>query len=205
MAKDLKVHYTELLKTHGRNIKAVQLVSTADQYKRFEIICQNISEQESVIDLGCGLGDMLKFLREKGFKGKYLGADFVEGFINANEDYFVEDNNASFTSLDIVKDVLPSSYDHVILSGVFNNIMQDNDEFMRITLQKMFKAARRSIRFNMMSTYVDYQADDLYYFDPREVFDFCKNNLSGLVTLRHDYGLGENNFAYEFSIFVKKA
>ena len=68
----------------------------------------------------------------------------------------------------------------------------------------MFAAANKEISFNMMSTYVDYQADDLFYFDPLKIFDFCKKELSPLVMLKHDYALGEKNYPYEFSIFVQK-
>ncbi len=204
MVDDLKTYYSNLLDQHGRSPKATQHVSTVDQYKRFKILCQNVSPKSSVIDLGCGLGDMLVYLRDEGLKGSYLGADFVEGFIDKNNDFFSSEHDASFIHFDILSDVLPSNYDHVILSGVFNNIMEDNHYFMKTCLKKMFAAANKEISFNMMSTYVDYQADDLFYFDPLKIFDFCKKELSPLVMLKHDYALGEKNYPYEFSIFVQK-
>jgi hypothetical protein len=39
---------------------------------------------------------------------------------------------------------------------------------------------------------------DLYYADPRAIFDHCKRTFSRWVALLHDYGL------YEFTILVRK-
>jgi hypothetical protein len=40
--------------------------------------------------------------------------------------------------------------------------------------------------------------DDLYYADPRVIFDHCKRSFSRWVALLHDYGL------YEFTIIVRR-
>ena len=68
----------------------------------------------------------------------------------------------------------------------------------------MSAAANQTISFNMLSTYVDYQDDALYYFDPKEVFHFCKEEISPSVNVKHDYGLGGNNYPYEFTVLIRK-
>ena len=95
-------------------------------------------------------------------------------------------------------------YDYVFLSGVFNNIMENNWEFMKLTLRKMFNACNKGIAFNAMSTYVDYFDEELFYVDPCKVFDFCKKELSSKVTLRNDYLIKENSIPFEFAIYVYK-
>ena len=52
----------------------------------------------------------------------------------------------------------------------------------------------------MLSTYSDpdRRRDDLYYADPREMFDICSRRFSPRVSLLHDYPL------YEFTIIVRK-
>jgi hypothetical protein len=91
-----------------------------------------------------------------------------------------------------------------MLSGVFNNVMPNAQTFLQAVLRNMFAAARRGIAFNAMSTYVDFLAKDLTYFDPGEVFRFCKEELSPLVCLRHDYTVKPNVVPYEFAMYVYK-
>jgi hypothetical protein len=68
----------------------------------------------------------------------------------------------------------------------------------------MFQSCQKGIAFNAMSTYVDFQVDDLYYSNPLAVFDFCKKNLSRKVTLKHDYILREGSIPFEYVIYVYK-
>ena len=205
MADNLKEYYENLYETHGRHSASVQHVSYEEQCKRFKILTQNIDATDSIIDLGCGLADLYAYLKTQHFIGQYLGLDFVENFIHSNEELYREDQQSHFKVFDLYLDELPIGFDHVILSGVFNNLMKDNEEFMKMTVLKMFNAAKQSISFNMLSTYVDFQDNDLYYYDPKGVFDFCKKEISPLVTLKHDYGLGANNYPYEFTVFIRKS
>ena len=60
---------------------------------------------------------------------------------------------------------------------------------------------RRGLAFNLLTTYVDWRKDDLYYADPGRYFDFCRRELSRYVTLVHDYrwGSGRCSFTKEAS------
>ncbi len=204
MMGNLKKYYQNLYEVHGRNSKSVQHVSYMEQRKRFEILSDNVGLKDKVIDLGCGLADFYFYLKSNGFEGQYLGLDFVDQFIKSNREHYWGDQNAKFQVFDLYQDYIVPEYDHIILCGVFNNKMADNYSFMKTSVRKMYAAANQSISFNMLSTYVDYQDDALYYFDPKEVFDFCKKEISPFVTLKHDYGLGGNNYPYEFTLFIRK-
>lgn len=204
MMTSLKEYYQNLYARHGRASESVQHVSFEEQSKRFKILLDNVGLNDNVIDLGCGLADLYFYMKSKGFEGKYLGLDFVDQFIKSNLEYYQGDQNAEFEVFDLYQDCIVSDYDHIILCGVFNNIMADNYSFMKLAVSKMYASANQSISFNLLSTYVDYKDDTLYYFDPKEVFDFCKKEISPLVTLKHDYGLGANNYPYEFTVFIRK-
>ena len=200
---DLKEHFKELYREHGNSPKSVHWTDTKTQEKRFEILLEVDRNLESVMDVGCGLGDMYKYLLSRGYKGKYCGTDFVEEFIQAASKNFTA-TNAVFKLNDIKNEELPSGYDYVLLSGVFNNKTGDNKEFMLDTINKMFAACKKGIAFNAMSTYVDYQDEILYYSDPLEVFDYCKKNLTRKVTLRHDYLVKQNSIPYEYALYLYK-
>jgi len=200
MIENLKQYYQELLIKHGPSPEAVQHIHKSSQYKRFEILTSIAKKNDSIVDIGCGLGDMFQYLTEQKFSGRYLGLDFVEEFIMLAKKKYSP--RASFQQCDLLTEEVPSGYDYIILSGVFNNKMQNNHEFMLTTLEKMFSSCKKGIAFNAMSTYVDYQDDNLYYTDPLYIFDFCKKKLSRNVTLKHDYILKQGSIPYEYTIFV---
>jgi SAM-dependent methyltransferase len=206
MIDDLKAYYQNLLTQHGDSPLSVQHISTDSQFKRFEILNAIDKNAHSIIDIGCGLGDMYKYLMNNQYKGRYLGLDFLADFIDlANNKYAHHKNqDVGFQVCDLNQDDIPKGYDYILLSGVFNNKMENNEEFMLTTLKKMFASANKGIAFNAMSTYVDYQDDELYYSDPLVIFDFCKRNLSHAVTLKHDYLVKTDSIPYEYTIYVYK-
>ena len=200
---DVKAHYKALFGEHGNSAKAVQWGDDASQHSRFEILAQVAPKLGSVVDVGCGLGHLYEHLRAREPDLRYTGLDFVPEFIDAARATFHE-TNAEFQVFDVFNDPMPKGSDFALLSGVFNNLMDDNWGFMTHALRAMFDAAERGIAFNAMSTYVDYRDPGLYYVDPCAVFDFCKHNLSKKVTLRHDYSLSEGGFPFEFAVYCYK-
>ncbi len=200
---DTSKHYKELFKKHGVDAKSVQWSDKESQFKRFEALLQVENEISSIIDLGCGFGDLYEYLQLNNFNGKYLGLDNVDEFIDAAKERF-SDGTAEFKKFDINTSKIPKGYDYIILSGVFNNKFDGNRDFMINTINEMFKKCEKGIAFNAMSTYVDYQADDLYYTNPLEIFDYCKLNLTRKVVLKHDYIVKKGSIPFEYTIFLYK-
>lgn len=204
-AGQLKAHYGELYRRHGASHQSVQWSSRETQERRFDVLCDVIGADDAVIDLGCGLGDLLGYLRQrKGFTGRYLGLDFVPDFVEHATRAYASDSAAGFAELDVTRDPLPAGYDVVVTSGMFNNRIHDNWGFLVATLQAMFGAARKAAAFNLMSSYVDYQAPELYYCDPLRIFDHLKRNVTPLVSLRHDYRVKPESIPFEFSVYLFK-
>jgi cyclopropane fatty-acyl-phospholipid synthase-like methyltransferase len=201
----LKQHYAELYERHGASHEAVQWSSRETQQRRFDVLCDVIGQHDWVIDLGAGLGDLLGYLRQKrGFQGKYQGYDFVPGFVAHARETYRADALAAFDELDITRQELPSGYDVIVTSGMFNNAMDDNWGFLTSTLARMYRAAGKRVAFNAMSTYVDFQAEGLYYCDPLRLFDHVKRELTPLVTLRHDYRVKPDRPPFEFAMYLER-
>ena len=200
---NIKEHFKQLYKLHGNSPKSVHWTDTKTQEKRFEILLGIDKNIESLMDVGCGLGDMYQYMQAQGFNGRYCGTDFVDEFIDSATQKF-NSPDVVFKLNDIKNDALPPGYDYVTLSGVFNNKSDDNKNFMINTIHKMFSACEKGVTFNAMSTYVDYQDEILYYTNPLEIFDYCKRNLTRKVVLRHDYLVKENSIPYEYTIYLYK-
>ena len=88
------------------------------------------------------------------------------------------------------------------MSGTFNVRFEANDEvwqaFIKKKLDEIDQFSRRGFAFNLLSTYVDWKENHLFYGDPSYWFNLCKQKYSKKVSLLHDYPL------YEWTIVVKK-
>ena len=202
-SQELISHYQSLLAEHGPCSKAVQWADDKTQRKRFEVLSEISESMESVLDVGCGLGHYYTFLRNTGRECVYEGVDIVPEFIDIANQMMSGDISGNAVLIDTDGD-LPKGHDFGILSGAFNNAMDDNWGFMTSMLRKMYGAANKGIAFNALTSHVDYVDDGLFYVDPTRVIDFCKIELGGHPILRHDYTLRPNGFPFEFSVYVYK-
>ena len=67
ISKTLKKRYDKKYNHHGSTIKSLGWDNKVNQYKRFEIALKdlNINKYSSILDIGCGFGDLLTFLKKK--------------------------------------------------------------------------------------------------------------------------------------------
>ena len=71
----------------GVNIKSIGWDNKRNQETRFENIFKvaNLKECKSLLDIGCGFGDLLKFINKKKLKLNYTGIDINNKFIEINK------------------------------------------------------------------------------------------------------------------------
>jgi hypothetical protein len=195
--KDL---YEGNLSQHGVSSKAVGWKDQESQLLRFEKLVEVIpggTDSYTVADWGCGYAAMYDFLREKkpGCK-KYNGYDISADMLHKARELHPADDLELIQSADV-----STSADYTFVSGTFNVKFSESDEawstHIKETLQKLAVKTTRGLAFNLLTTYVDWKQENLFYADPMEFFDFCKKNLSRKVTLIHDYPL------YEWTMLVK--
>jgi SAM-dependent methyltransferase len=201
----LIAEYQDKLLQHGPGPQAVQWADRASQYARFEILGVAVKNAESVLDIGCGLGEFCHYLRKQKSNAEYTGIEIVPEFVTLARENLIADTAATVIQMDADIDVLPEGKTWVVTSGMFNNKMENNWRFMTQILKKMYTAADIGIAFNAMSTSVEYRAPGLWYVDPIDVFAFCKNDLGGHPILRHDYVTRPGGFPFEFTIYVYKS
>lgn len=139
----------------------------------------------NVLDIGCGLGAFYDFLRARGKTCDYTGYDIVPEYIDSCREAHPE---ADFAVRNVLAEGIQGAYDSVVISQAFNNRYHhsDNVQIVKNILTLAFQHARISVSMDMMSTYVDYRDEDLFYYSPEEIFRFAKT-LTRRVLLRHDY------------------
>jgi SAM-dependent methyltransferase len=195
--------YTANLAAHGTTSASVGWPDAAAQRLRFDKLAYVIAydppgDAITVNDWGCGYGAMFRYLDDRPdvrLDG-YYGYDISEQMLQAAR-AFVDDPRARWIhGADVTE-----TADYSFVSGTFNVRLQAGEAawqgHIEDTLRGLAQRSRRGFAFNLLTTYVDWRQDDLFYGDPGHFFRFCRQNLSRYVTLLHDYPL------YEWTIAVR--
>jgi SAM-dependent methyltransferase len=199
----LSKHYGELVKRHGDAPEGAQYADRETQERRMAVLCEiGIARDSKVLDFGCGTGQLLSFLqRSLGYEGEYVGYDISPEAIELARSVHPA---GRFEVRNILEEPVEETFDYVMVSGVFNNLISDNRAFFEAISRRLMAQADVGYAFNMLSRFVDFYDDGLYYENPLDAFRFCKEQLSPLVTLRHDYAVRPGSIPFEFTIYVHK-
>ena len=146
----------------------------------------------SIHDVGAGLCDLHRYLREEGIEHVYSGTDVVQEMVDHAREKYPE---ISLHNRDLLSDEVPDRHDFVVLSGLFNLPgTTDPEEWKRFVLQmvdRMYAMAEVAVAFNFLSAYRTFTDPELFYIDPAEILDHCMKGLSRFVILDHGYPLFE--------------
>lgn len=196
--------YDDHLSAHGDSPQATQQADRQTQEQRMRVLCQVTDlRQAKILDFGCGTGHLLTFMRQEcGYEGEYVGYDIARSMV---ETAAAKYTNARFEHRNILAAGIPEDFDVVLVTGTFNNFTNDNWAWMTACLKLLWQRTRVALAFNNLSAYVDFFAEGLYYEDPGRVLRFCKEELSPLVTLRHDYCVRPGVVPYEFTTCVYRS
>src|SRR5262249_31002380 len=120
----------------------------------------------SILDVGCGFGDLFAYLRERGWRGEYLGIDIVPELIAEGRARFGP-LGGKLECADITAEEFDGRAEVAVVIGMFNHrLRQDNLQFIRETLSAMWQRTTRAISADFLSYTADQPRDDLYYAEP---------------------------------------
>jgi len=154
--------YSRYIDDHDKNsIECVGwLDGTENAQLRFQKIYESgIGNNDSILDVGCGVAHLHTFLSNQGWSGKYLGFDPNKKAI----DLVDESINAMEGTIEDLPDFM--KYDWVISNGVFNLGLKEEHTFWII--ENMISHANKGIVFNMLhapypdSNYVAYYPEQI--------------------------------------------
>jgi hypothetical protein len=169
------------------------------RFKQLFHMIEHKSQPFSLNELGAGYGEAVRYcLNNKLNIIEYLGLDISEKMLEAAEDYLSDFKNKRL----ILRADLFERKDYALASGIFNVRFHAEqaewEKYIIGILHNINEYSSKGFSFNMLTNYVDYKLENLYYGDPLFYFDYCKKNFSKNVDLLHDYNM------YEFTIVVKK-
>jgi cyclopropane fatty-acyl-phospholipid synthase-like methyltransferase len=191
---EIKAYYSEKIEEFGVSAKGVDWNGVESQHARFRILLKhlNIEPQSTILDFGCGYGELLAYLKSEDYSLSYLGYDIVKTSIDAAKRLH-SDAQADFVS------VLPemATWDFVVMSGVFN-VKGEIDEvewcdYVISKINSLLPRAHKGMSFNMLTTHNDahFRKETLYYVDPMKLLSKLKISPPYTVILDHSYPMWE--------------
>jgi SAM-dependent methyltransferase len=203
MLAAVAAYYTSKLAEHGASARGVDwngAQSHECRHRQFLRLLEG-SPEASIIDLGCGFGDFLRFVRREGYRGHFAGYDIAAAMIEKARALHGETELQQWG----IGAEPRQPADFAIASGIFNVKGEVAEEIWAChvlrTIDVLARSSRRGFAFNVLSlsSDVERRRGDLYYADPAAMFTHCLSHYGRSVALLQDYGL------YEFTLIVRHA
>lgn len=188
--------YNMVADKYGTSSRAVLWDDPQTQYFRFSELLKYLNMNDSnktLLDIGCGNGELYKFLNFQGFRGNYVGYDINDKLLAQACGRFAD---IDVQKRDIMSEEIERRFDYVVLSGLFNVNVGQSTAWVYDFLKKMYALCDGIMVFNMISTHVTFRDEGMFYLNPAEALSFCIENLSKRTTLAH------HNLPYNYTVTV---
>lgn len=155
------------------------------QLKRFEVLVQVADLNGcSIMDVGCGRGDLKGFLDQRASGFAYIGVDQMPEFIGEAKKQYGHLADTYFYQNDFSVAELPA-VDYVIASGALG-YRSVNQDYYRQMIARMYASANYALAFNMLDKAAFPDHPLLTGHDMEEIVDYCRT-LSSRVELIQGY------------------
>jgi SAM-dependent methyltransferase len=189
--------YLERAERYGHGASAIgEPKERQAYYYHFMLSAEGFKPEDSILDVGCGYGDLLRYLKQTGWSGRYCGLDINPELIAEGKR---RDPSADLRVHDIQESELGEVFDwcfscHVITSDTEKVAYLDH---LREMLESMWAHCRKGVLFNLLSPLADYT--NPIHARPQfgEVLAII-TKLTNRFTLRHDY------MPFEFALQLYK-
>ena len=167
----LKKHYEPRIEKYSETSAVLDWESRDAQYKRFRAMTDNTEiDGRSLLDIGCGCGDLYGLIVEEKLEVDYTGVDILEKMI---ERASVEYPGGRFRTADIFSpgfkaaDVLGSdSFDITYTSGIFNLNAGNNEAFLKKAIPVIAALSAEAFVFNLLDPSSPDRDDAYFYYAP---------------------------------------
>ncbi|MCX6237718.1 MAG: methyltransferase domain-containing protein [Bacteroidia bacterium] len=189
--------YNSRFDDFGQHIKTVGWGNEKDQKLRFEVLFRGLNPTGKIIlDVGCGFGDLVKYLDEKtNGDFQYIGIDVAEKLISHARSKYGQPKREFYTG-DIFTVNLPQ-IDISVLSGALSLKVDGVQQYAHETMKRMYEISQEAASLNFLSKYVDFELEKNQHYQPEIIYSWAKE-FSTRVNLINDYPL------YEFTIQMLK-
>ena len=192
LRSDVATYYASKLAVHGPTSRGVDWNGTAShelRHRQFLRLLDGAADA-SILDLGCGFGDFLRFLRAQGHRGPFIGYDVAPDMIAEAARLHGEGADRQWR----VGAMPAEAADFAVASGIFNVKgdvpVETWARYVHDTIDVLAQAGRRGFAFNVLSLSSDPErrAAHLHYADATETLSYCLSRYGRSVALLQDTG-----------------
>jgi len=180
----IREDYEDSFKRFGPGPKALLWWDYRSMAVRFRELVREVPvADKSIMDAGCGMGDLLPFLYAKAERFRYTGIDKSADFIEVAKQRY---EGHEFRIGDPFNKKI-GMYDVVLSSGVMNGNVPNWLVKRKRMIENLWEQTGEVLSFNMAGGLRPMAHDSLIaYADAREIFEYCRD-FTPRVILRTDY------------------
>jgi len=165
-------------------------------YFDFLLQADGIATTDSILDVGCGYGDLYGYLRATGWNGRYVGVDINPALI---EEGIRRYPDANLRTVDIQLDDMEGGFEWCICCHALTSDTKDAPflDHLRSMVGTMWTKCEKGLIFNLLSPLADYTNP----IHARPAFGDVLpivGSLTRRFTIRHDY------MPFEYAIYAYK-
>jgi SAM-dependent methyltransferase len=125
---------------------------------------------KSVLDVGCGTGDLVKFLRQEKIS-RYIGVDIYQPSLEQARKQYPDE---IFIEGDLLNNVVTDTVDYAFCSGALTiKLSVDNYDFLEAMIAKMWELTRIGLAFNVLTDEDPEPDSELFFYNPEKVLAIC--------------------------------
>jgi SAM-dependent methyltransferase len=193
----LELYYAAQLSRHESPERRVGWQNPESQRVRFEALASvGPLANSKILDVGCGLGGFLGYLKEQKTPVNYTGVDLFANVIREAKQLHPQ---VKFEARVLTANPYPvRSFEYSFLSGVFNVKVKDNWEYMRALLGSVLKQTKTAVAFNALNVEAGLREPDRFTTQARDLVSFGRRlGVSRVHLMDHYHHLDLTLFLYK--------
>ena len=178
------------------SVKALGWKNITSQQRRFEILAQ-IGDLNGVtiLDLGCGYGDLKPFLDELYSDFTYVGVDQIPAFAKMGSEKYGSLKNTHFIEADFSQ-LSFDNVDYILASGAFGYKCAKETYYWE-TIGRMIQSAKKGVAFNMLDDHLFPEHNLLKAHNRAYVTAFCTKLTKNIEII-------DGYLKDDFTVFIRK-
>lgn len=177
-------YHRDMAALHGADSSlALGWLTSQDQHIRFEALA-GIADlnDNTVLDAGCGYGDLCAYLAERYDLAHYYGIEQIPELLDEASRRYWDVNDVTFISSNFLSMGLPVA-DFVFASGSLNYGSSDPG-FIFKAITTLFEQCREGLAFNLLRSVPENGL--LVAYEPQLILEHCRT-LTDQVIVKTDY------------------